>query len=475
MIATIAIAIATSLKSFADFSWLTTAYLLGSSTSQAFSGHLVDVFGRRNGLVVCYSLFTLGTLLCGLAPNISCFIAGRVCQGIGGGSISSITSVVETDLIPIEKRPLIEGLANVAYGVVLALGGVYGAAVHDAIGWKWAFLIQIPILVIDAVAVFFVVKIADERRKRFGHTQIDLIGMITFLASIVLFQYGLNTGSESLVWLDASVITTLCISLVCFVGFLYWEIARASNPVIPIRTFIGRTVACIQISAFLATGAFVSCIFYVPIYLETLGLSNTETGLRLIPLSIMFAVGSLAVGYIVQLLRRYYEINIIIQSLGAIAYGLMCRFQRETPSWEVFVLLGILGTGVGGSYVTNLMGILNSVPEKELARVQAGSWSVRALGIIFSLTVASVIFQSISRSHMLSILQDQDLVHQFSSTLAIDTSSFDTLPSWQRAIVLEAYMRALAAVFYFLLAEGVISVIISFFIENTKIKAEYTT
>ncbi|KAF1828207.1 MFS general substrate transporter [Decorospora gaudefroyi] len=474
MIATIAIPIATSLNSFTEFSWLTTAYLLGSSTSQAFSGHLVDRFGRRNGLVVCYSLFTLGTLLCGLAPNMACFIAGRVMQGIGGGSITSVTSVVETDLIPIHKRPVVEGLANVAYGVVLAIGGVYGAAVHSSIGWKWSFLIQVPILVIDGVAVFFIASIADEKRLQHQHTQIDLVGMIAFLASIILFQYGLNSGSTSLVWTDASVVATLCVSLACFVGFLYWELTRASNPVVPVRTLLGRTVGCIQISAFFSTGAFVACLFYVPIYLEALGMDGTDTGLRLIPLAICFAVGSIVVGYAVQYLRRYYEINIAVQAVGAIAYGLLCRLHRQTPSWEVFVFLGILGTGVGGSYVTNLIGILNSVLDKELSKVLTVSWSMRALGIIVSLTIASVIFQSVSRSQMVTVFDDPDLVYQFSNTLAINASGFDNLNDWQRTAVFGAHMRALTAVFYFLLAEGSISVIISFFIENKKIKVEYS-
>ncbi|KAI9743763.1 MAG: hypothetical protein M1818_002496 [Claussenomyces sp. TS43310] len=462
--------IAVSLDSPSTFSWLTTAYLLGSTTSQAFSGHLVDIFGRRKGLVLCYGLFALGTLLCGIAPNIACFLAGRVMQGVGGGSVCSITAVVETDLIPMHRRPLIEGMANVAYGVVLALGGIYGAGVYETIGWKWAFLIQVPILVVDGAAVFTVVKVSDEKRIKSGRTEIDFLGMTTLLASIVLFQYGLNYGSTTLAWEAASVIAPLCVAVACFGVFVYWESSRALNPVISIRAFTGRTVGCIQISAFLATGAFVSCLFYISIYLEMLAMGSIETGLRLIPLAIVFALSSIAVGYVVQILRRFYHVNIALQSISAVSYGLLCLLNTKTPSWQVFVFLGILGIGVGGSYVTNLMGVLTSVPEEEQATVQAASWSVRAMGIAVSLTIASVIFQTGSRSHLKSSLQDPSLVDQFSNIIAIDAAQLSSLSASIRQAVLDAHMSALHAVFYFLLAEALVSLLVSVFIKDNVIK-----
>lgn len=213
------------------------------------------------------------------------------------------------------------------------------------------------------------------------------------------------------------------------------------------------------------------CLFYVPIYLETLGKANTETGLRLVPLTIVFAFSSIAVGFIIQMLRRYYHVNIALQSISAISYGLLCLLATETPSWQVFVFLGILGIGVGGSYVTNLMGILTSVPEeKNKATVQAGSWSVRAMGVAVGLTVSSMIFKTVSRSQVSSSLQDPNLASQFSNTIAIDTEQYSSLNGPTKQVVLGAYMTALNAVFYFLLVEGLFSVLVSVFIKNNIIK-----
>jgi len=201
-------------------------------------------------------------------------------------------------------------------------------------------------------------------------------------------------------------------------------------------------------------------------------MTNTETGLRLIPLAIVFALSSIAVGYIVQILRRYYHVNIALQSISAVSYGLLCLLNTKTPSWQVFVFLGILGIGVGGSYVTNLMGILTSVPQENQATVQAASWSVRAMGIAVALTLASVIFQTVSRSHLNSSLQDPSLASQFSNAIAIDTAKFSSLSAPTRQAVLDAYMSALHAVFYLLLAEALVSVLVSVFIKNNVIKQD---
>lgn len=135
-------------------------------------------------------------------------------------------------------------------------------------------------------------------------------------------------------------------------------------------------------------GYFASCLFYFPIYLQTLGFSTMETGLRLVPLAVVFALSPIAVG---QFLHRYYLVNIALQRITAISCGLLCLLNAKIPLWQVFVCFGTLGIGIGGSYVTNLMRVLTSVPEENQASVQAASWRVRAMGIAIGLSIASVI------------------------------------------------------------------------------------
>ncbi|OGM48940.1 hypothetical protein ABOM_003073 [Aspergillus bombycis] len=308
MIATITTPIASSLSATSSFSWITTTYVIGSTVSQAIGGHLANVFGRRKALAGNYSLFALG---------------------VGGGAIASITSVVETDLIPIHHRALIEGFANVLYGIVMALGGLYGAAIHAAIGWRWAFLIQVPIIVLDGAVVFRYVKISDQRANTTAHRRLDVVGMATLVATIVLLQFGLNRGSTTLIWTDAAAIAPLCLVVPCLSVFLY-STYHTESPVVPLKALMQRSVGVIQITAFFfSTGCFVSSMFCVPLYLEVLGLSVFDAALRLIPLAAAFGACTDAVGYLVLRIRRYYHLNVLLLSTVAIAYGLLLRQALE--------------------------------------------------------------------------------------------------------------------------------------------------
>jgi MFS family permease len=213
-------------------------------------------------------------------------------------------------------------------------------------------------------------------------------------------------------------------------------------------------------------------MFYIVLYLQTLGLSDTQASFRLIPLSLCFALGSIITGWIVDLTRRYYYTNIGLQVISALGYGLLCLLGFETPSWQPFLFIGILGVGIGGTYVTNLMGILTSIPNKHQAKVQAVAWSVRAIGVASGLTVSSVVFQTVSRVYLFDNLPDVSLADQFSNTIALDSPIFSNLEEPSRRIIRDSYMKATGAVFYFLLAQSVLSGLASLFIENNLIQNE---
>lgn len=235
MIATISVTVASDLNGFDNFSWMTTTYLLGSAISQSMSGHITDMIGRRKGLVISHTLFALGTLSCGLSSHLPLFLTGRVLQGLGGGAVSSITAFVETDLIPTQRRGFIEGLNNIFYGIMMALGGFYGAGVNHLIGWKWAFLLQVPVIALDGVVVFSVVKVSDDKRIKDPVRHPDWIGIATLIGSLVFFQIAFNNGSITLRWSAASVVIPIILAAATFAMFVYWELSRAKNPVMPLR------------------------------------------------------------------------------------------------------------------------------------------------------------------------------------------------------------------------------------------------
>lgn len=143
VISTLLAPISNSFSSFASISWVASAYLIANAALQPLFGRLTDIYGRGPGLVICHILFGAGTLMCGLAKNEYTMIAGRVIAGAGGGGMTTISSIVASDLVPLRKRGIVQGGGNISYGAGAALGGVFGGFIHDMIGWRWAFLIQV--------------------------------------------------------------------------------------------------------------------------------------------------------------------------------------------------------------------------------------------------------------------------------------------------------------------------------------------
>jgi MFS family permease len=465
MLATISSPISSSFGAFEQLSWILTAYAIGSAISQPLSGHLTDIFGRRKGLVVCYILFTLGTLLCGLSTHLWLFLTGRIIQGLGGGALASITSFIESDLVPLRKRALIEGIGNIAFGATLALGGIYGGAINHAIGWKWAFLIQVPVIALDAILVICSIRIPNKEHKSSSSGSIDYIGCVLLLLSIIFFQYGLNAGS-SVSWNTPLVISSITLAGAGFAAFIYYDLFHASNPVLPLKACMHRTIASSQLSFFFNSAATAAILFYVPIYLQVLGISPSATGVRFIPYAIAFGLGSFAAGYLVKITGRYYLINVFIQvsSLaGAIA---LCTMNEHTPAAAPFIFLILLGIGFGGAYVTRLMGLLSSADSEKQAVIQAASWTISSAGFTIGIAAASAVFLKLSLGNLEVILSKQP---ELLSAVRGSFEAVNSLVGMEKVEVVGVYLKALRGVFYLAMGEMAVSALTSFCMEDNVI------
>jgi len=468
MLATIAGPISSSLGSFSYMSWIAAMFPIGCSISQPLSGHLTDIFGRRKGLIVCYGLFATGTLACGLSGHtLWIFLTGRAVQGIGGGALASITSFIETDLVPMRKRPLIEGIGNVAFGATLAFGGIYGGSINDAIGWRWAFLIQAPVIVLNGIWVILMVKIPRDKESS-TRCSVDYIGCTLLVLIITFFQYGMNAGSSES-WKTPLVIASLAIAGLGLVIFLFWDSVKAKNPVIPLRLLLERTIASSQLSFFFTSAAAINIMFYVPIYLQLLGYSARDSGLRFIPYAVTFGFGSFAAGALVQISGRYYWVNIVVQAASVTGVVLLCTLTQYTPAWAPFIYLSLLGLGFGGAYVTRLMGILTSVDEEKQAVIQASSWTVSSTGYTVGIAAGSAIFQKLSLNHLQVILSGQP------ELLANIRNSFEALSDLsglEKEVVIAVYLKAVKGVFFLAVGEVAFAAVVSLFMKNNKLSGD---
>jgi MFS family permease len=247
IIATLSAPISTSFNSLSMLSWLASAYLIANAACQPISGRLTDIFSRRSGLVVSNILFGAGNLMCGLATSEWTMIAGRVVAGMGGGGLMAITTFVCSDLVPLRKRGMIQGIGNVLYGAGAGVGGVFGGWMNETWGWRTAFIAQVPLILISAVMVYIYVDVPPKQSKKSKISRVDFPGALTLVISLILLLLGLNSGGNVVPWTHPLVLVTLPLSVVVLVAFVWIEASWAKEPVIPVKLLLIRTVgaACL--------------------------------------------------------------------------------------------------------------------------------------------------------------------------------------------------------------------------------------
>ncbi|KAJ2986027.1 hypothetical protein NUW54_g9932 [Trametes sanguinea] len=118
-------------------SWIATGYMLSMTSFQPLYGKLSDIFGRKSCLIFAYTIFALGCLFCGLARNMTELIAARALAGIGGGGMTTLASIVMSDVAPLRKRGTLQGFGNIAFAAGQATGAPLGGFLADSIGWRW--------------------------------------------------------------------------------------------------------------------------------------------------------------------------------------------------------------------------------------------------------------------------------------------------------------------------------------------------
>ncbi|PGH09133.1 hypothetical protein GX51_00887 [Blastomyces parvus] len=469
IVGTIAAPISSSFNSLSLLSWLATSYLAANAACQPLSGKLTDIFSRRTGLVVSNILFGVGNLICGLAKDEWVMIFGRTVAGMGGGGITAISTFISSDLVPLRKRGVWQGIGNVCYGLGSALGGVFGGWMNDNWGWRWAFLIQVPCIAISTgLAVWNVnipVKVSDKSRLR----RIDFLGAGTLVATLVLLLVALNCGGNQVPWNHPLIWTTLPLSGVFLVLFIYVEEKVAHEPVIPVRLLLDPTVLSACLTNWFSTMAVFAVLFYAPFYFQVQGYSATMAGLRLAPQAVGTATGSLGSGILMRVTGRYLHFNYAATGFIVLASALMTTYTLTTPAWQPVVHIFIFGLGYGSMLTVTLVALIAAVEHKHQAVVTSASYAFRSTGSSIGVTAASAVFQNLLRSGLWSRFGDREDAAKIIQKVRDSLDAIDKIPADWRPGVLDAYMAALRGVFLAVLGLAALGMLACVFMKQHKL------
>ncbi|KAL4865612.1 hypothetical protein BDV12DRAFT_188087 [Aspergillus spectabilis] len=460
IVATLTGPISSSFNSLSLLSWLATAYLISNAACQPLSGRLTDIFSRKAGLLFSNVVFAAGNLICGLAQRQWTIILGRVVAGIGGGGLLAIATFVTSDLVPLRKRGVWQGIGNICFGLGSGLGGVFGGWINDTLGWRWAFLIQVPFVVVSAILVAFTVKIPAKDPHKNKLKRVDFLGAITLVTALVLLLFGLNTGGNQLPWTHPLILTTLPLAAVVLSVFIYIEANVAPEPVIPVRLLLNRTVLSACLTNWFSTMNVYGLLFYLPIFFQVQGLSATAAGARLIPQAIGTSIGSLGSGALMRYSGRYKLYSHITMLLLVASSALICTLKSGTPTVLPLIYFLISGTAYGSMLTITLVALISAVDHEHHAVITSASYAFRSTGSSIGITIASSVFQNVLKSGLWSRFGDRDHAREIISRLRDSLGAIRKAPADWIPGILDAYMNSLRATFITLLGLAVLGALV---------------
>ncbi|KAI1096788.1 MFS general substrate transporter [Rostrohypoxylon terebratum] len=497
IIATLSAPISSEFHSLSLLSWLASAYLISNAACQPVSGRLTDIFGRGPGLVFSNIFFAAGNLICGLAQNANVMILGRVVAGIGGGGLMAIATFLGTDLVPLRNRGVIQGIGNICYGAGATLGGVFGGLVNDNSSWGWrlAFLVQVPPVLVSAALVAYLVRLPPKVSERSYLARIDFTGAFSLIVFLVLLLLGLNAGGNLVPWVHPLPLTTLPLSVLALVAFVMWE-SRAKQPVIPVRLLLDRTVFFACMVNLLSCMAYMMSLFYAPIYMQVRGSSATDSGLVVLfaPVGICFC--SIGSGFIMKKTGRYVlnsgficivplllvaacaeslknpnlsppplriemilPVAILAVLLQLASAVIFTTLKEDTPAWPLMISFLLLGSGYGAMLNTMLLACLAAVDHSHQATVTSATYAFRSVGATVGITVASAIYQNVLKTQLWERFGDLPGAAEEIRRIRDDMSELKRLPEGWYDGVMASFMEAFRNVWFMMLGLGVLALI----------------
>ena len=422
--------IAGSLSASVDeATWVLTSYLVSNAIVLPLSGWFSSLIGRKRFYMTCVGLFTISSMLCGLAPNLEMLIVFRVLQGIGGGALQPISQAILVESFPRHKQ----GMAMAVYGmgVVVApvIGPTLGGWITDNYTWRWIFLINIPIgalsLTLTSLLIFDPAYLV---RRAWRGLKVDYMGLGLLSIGLACLEVMLDDGQKNDWFSDRFIVTMGVIAVIGLIGVVFWEL-RQKEPVVDFRMLQNRNFAISTATMFLLGFVLYASTMLLPVFLQTLlGYTAMRSGLVLSPGGLVIAFSMPLVGFLLSKVEARWLVifGLVVSALGL--FG-MAHFDMSVDYRTAMMARVVQSAGLGFLFVP-----INTMAFATVARPKMGS----ATGLI---NLARNIGGSSGIAIVTTILARRTQFHQH--RLVSHLTPFDP-----------AYQQALAGIAHTLGAQG---------------------
>ena len=373
--------------SFTDLQWVVDAYTLTLAAVVLTAGSLADRLGRRRIFAIGLGIFSVASLVAGLAPDPTFLNIARGVQGIGGAAMFAVSLALIAQEFPAgRERGMAMGVYGATIGLAVAFGPLVGGAVVDSLGWEWIFFLNVPI---GAAAI--AISYARVRESRDPNaTRVDWGGLVTFSGSLFLLVLALIRGNEE-GWGSSLIVGLFASAAVLLAAFIAIE-RRVAEPMLPLGLFKRPAFTGVQLAAFGISASMFALFLYLTLYLQNfLGHSPTEAGLRYLPLTVaVFLVAPIA-GALLSKVQARVLISLGLVGAGA---GLMLMAGVDATDDWTGLLGGFIVAGAGiGLLNPAIADVAVSVVPKEQSGMASGiNDTFRQVGVALGVAVWGAIF-----------------------------------------------------------------------------------
>src|SRR5215217_7010787 len=372
--------------SFTDLQWVVDAYTLTLAAVVLTAGSLADRLGRRRVFAIGLGIFSVASLVAGLASDPTFLNIARGVQGVGGAVMFAVSLALIAQEFPAgRERGMAMGVYGATIGLAVAFGPLVGGVIVDSLDWRWIFFLNVPIGVL-AIAISYL-RVRESRDP--NATRVDWGGLVTFSSSLFALVLALNRGNEE-GW-GSSLIVGLFAAAVLLVAFIAIE-RRVPEPMLPLGLFKRPAFTGVQLAAFGISGSMFALFLYMTLYLQNfLGHSPTEAGLRYLPLTVaVFLVAPIAGALLSKVHAR---VMLTLGLLGAGGGLLLMAGVGATDEWTG--LLGgfiVAGAGIGLLNPVIADVAVSVVPKEQSGMASGINDTFRQVGVALGVAVWGAIF-----------------------------------------------------------------------------------
>lgn len=386
--------------------WATTAFLITSTISTPLYGKLSDIYGRKPLFLVAITVFLIGSITCTFAQSMYELAGFRALQGLGAGGLFSLALTILGDIVPPRERARYQGLFLAVFGTSSVLGPVIGGLLSGAedilgiSGWRWIFLVNVPIGLVALVVVARYLNVPHINRKShriaWPGALLLAVGLVPLL---IVAEQGREWG-----WGSGRSLAAYLVGAVGLVLFVLIERRYGDDALLPLRLFRSPAYSLVTVVGVIVGMGMFGGIALLPQFLQIVhGATPIQSGFYMLPLVGGIMVASITSGQLTSRTGHYKIFPVIGTLLMTVAMVVMhFRVSVDIPLWELDVYMGAFGLGLGCCLQTLILAVQNSSPARDMGTVTASATFFRQLGG----TIGTAVFLSIVFSTVPAKIKD---------------------------------------------------------------------